>query len=245
MIVNEIKLNTDTDQPRVDSRIVAKGFGIEHDSLSLSLKKYFTDLKSVNINKDIGRPQKAFLLSERQIAILPAITKPTAQTIAFQIKLVDAFLAMRVKLSFRRINSGKQLTDREQAIIVAKQLIESEKEISRLNERVEEMAPKELFHDTVTASNEWMPLFTFGKISGIGARTIFDILLDRKYLYWNEGRRIPYDEYDKKGLLKLKATTYQGKEGERKPSSKVYVSPQGQAFFTHLLIGGQLRLEGK
>jgi phage regulator Rha-like protein len=83
----------------VDSRIIADGFEIEHKSLCKSLQQTFSDLKSIKSDSNqIGRPSTYYLITKRQVMILPAVCKTTDRTILFQTRLVDAFLDMEEQL---------------------------------------------------------------------------------------------------------------------------------------------------
>jgi phage regulator Rha-like protein len=95
----EIQIINQDKELYVDSRIVASGFEIEHESLCRSLKRSFSDLKSEEGKSSAGRGIKYYLLTERQVMIIPAICKTTKKTVQFQTALVDAFFAMREQLT--------------------------------------------------------------------------------------------------------------------------------------------------
>jgi hypothetical protein len=99
--IHDFNFQTENEEIFIDSKIVAKGFQIEHSSLIRSIENNFerSDLKSDLIKQKSGQKLKIYLLTERQIMILPAICRTTPKTITFQTALVDAFIEARKQLS--------------------------------------------------------------------------------------------------------------------------------------------------
>lgn len=213
---------------------------LEHANPTKALSRLDYDEKLTSLIVRSGQKRSVTLINEPGLYELILTSRlPKAKEFKKWIKK-EVLPQIRKTGSF----NVKQLTSDEKIDLLIESHQKQKQQLAIQAERIEEMAPKELFHDTVTASNEWMPLGHFGKISGIGKVNIFKKLQEEGYLYWDNKRRIPNENYKK--LLILKETSYEDKDGERQPSTKVYVSSKGQAYFTSLLCSsGQLRLEGK
>ena len=93
---------------RADSREVAKLFGIEHESLRKTIEAHEDDLGQLGVFRfEIakpeagslgGRPEKFCYLGFDQIAYLLTITRTTAQTKEFRLRLIIAFRDARTRL---------------------------------------------------------------------------------------------------------------------------------------------------
>jgi phage antirepressor YoqD-like protein len=97
-----------------------------------------------------------------------------------------------------------------------------------LESRVEELAPKADFYDQVTASDDWKPLYQFGKVSGIGARKIFEFLHEIDFIYYNSGRSVPTAPVETQKLLCLKEHESKDYYGRKRVNYKIYVSGKGE-----------------
>lgn len=87
-----------------DSLVVASGTGIEHPTVTKTLKRYrkdfeeFGDLRfsdSVSKNPKGGRPSRIYLLNEQQATLLITYLGNSEVVRAFKIKLVKQFYKMR------------------------------------------------------------------------------------------------------------------------------------------------------
>jgi phage antirepressor YoqD-like protein len=205
----------------VDSRIVADGFEINHKSLTDSLKRRFPHLKCEEIKSDAGRTIKYYLLTKRDVMILPVVCKTTDRTIEFQTRLVDAFLDMEEQLKTQLPNDPKK-----QALMLATQLLESQKEIEQLESRVEEMLPKERFHDAIICSNDCITIGEMAKLLGTGQNRLFKWLKEQIILRKNNQ---PYQEFLDRNYFDVNET--------KLPNGRLYlqtmVTPKGQVWLSN------------
>jgi phage antirepressor YoqD-like protein len=189
-----------------DSRVVAVGFGIEHHSLAKSLSQHFTDLKSINPSKSGitgGRPEKAYLLTERQVMMLPAICAVTPQLKAFQSRLVDAFLAYRAKGSHPI----------PQTMVEALRLAADSIERAEAAEaKVAELEPKADRWTAFMNSDGLLTMQRMAGLLGIGRQTLFSWC--RALKLFPPSKNVPYAEYQAPNRFVMKVNekgfTYAG-----------------------------------
>jgi phage regulator Rha-like protein len=87
---------------RIDSRLVAKSLGIEHESFIRTLSTYEAELQELGILrfeigeiKGRGQPQKYVMLNEDQAIFAATLSRNTRQVITFKLKLTQAFSEVR------------------------------------------------------------------------------------------------------------------------------------------------------
>jgi phage antirepressor YoqD-like protein len=242
-MMNEIQLSIQGNEPVIDSRIVAKGFGIEHHSLCKALQEHFTDLKSIKVSgSGPGRPGYYYLLTERQVMIIPAICKTTTLTVIFQRNLVDAFIAAREAL--------QSPTDpKQQALILATQLLESEKEIKNLKQineqkdtRILVLEPKAAYTEEITANSEDMDMEEYCKQRlHIGFKTVYEWLRELQILMSNKKNwNLPYQRYIDMGYFSTQAKPWKRKRRDGTLKKGVHcnpiITPKGQEWIHKTLV---------
>lgn len=92
-------------EPRIDSRIIARELGIEHETTQRLINKYsehfqaFSQLRFengvVNGHQGGGNPQKYALLNEDQTYFLMTLVRNTVQSVGLKKRLVQAFSECR------------------------------------------------------------------------------------------------------------------------------------------------------
>jgi len=85
-------------QPKIDSRILAREFDIEHESLCKSIKLEYPDLKSEKALTN-GRASLFYYLNEAQTLMIPVLCRATEKTKAVQRKLIELFQQYRERLN--------------------------------------------------------------------------------------------------------------------------------------------------
>lgn len=86
---------------RIDSRIVAKGIGIEHRAFIQTLRKYQNRLERWGVltfemtkplpNSEGGRPEIYVMLNKKQISFAITLSRNTEQVVDFKFDLIEAF----------------------------------------------------------------------------------------------------------------------------------------------------------
>ena len=89
-----------------DSRLIAKGIGVEHEVFIRTLKKYQAKLERWGIlrfqNGEIqgrGQPEKYVMLNRNQAAFAITLSRNTDQVVEFKMDLIDAFDRMEKQLA--------------------------------------------------------------------------------------------------------------------------------------------------
>jgi len=90
---------------RIDSRIVARSLGVEHDNFMQTLGKYHSELEDLGVflfqtgkppqGSSGGRPEKYAMLNEDQAIFTATLSRNTKQVVAFKLKLTKAFAEAR------------------------------------------------------------------------------------------------------------------------------------------------------
>lgn len=96
------------DTPLADSRLIAKGLGIDHHNFMQTIKKYQSTLErrygqllfktEVEKNVKSPNPPKFALLTDGQAAFVVTLSKNYPNVVEFKADLVDAFIAAREKV---------------------------------------------------------------------------------------------------------------------------------------------------
>ena len=106
---NAIALTTTKTEARIDTRLLARGLGIQHHSLFEQVKDYKADFEGFGIvrfqTEEIqgrGRPERFALLNEDQAHLLLTYSRNTAKVRAHKVKLVQAFANARRAAEIRQ-----------------------------------------------------------------------------------------------------------------------------------------------
>jgi phage antirepressor YoqD-like protein len=210
----------------VDSRIVAKGFEIEHWNLCETLKKHFPRLKRIKSESTGGRPQEYYLLTKRDSMILPVVCKTTQRTIEFQTRLVDAFLDMEEQLLSQHKTPQTYLEALKECTRLEEERLYLEEKMLEYDAKIKEDAPKVRFHDSIAASKDCITVGDMAKLLGTGRNRFFDWLRDRKILRRNNQ---PYQEFLERDYFDVKEDTL--KNG--KLYIQTLITPKGQVWLSN------------
>lgn len=114
-------------QTVVDSRIIAEGLGIEHESLLRTISRYEVEIEQAFgvLRFEVGasqmpdgrtnpNPPKHFLLTEDQATFILTLSRNTPQVVAFKIGLVKAFSELKFK-QVKKSTPKKLHSDKERA----------------------------------------------------------------------------------------------------------------------------------
>ena len=129
--------------------------------------------------------------------------------------------------------------------LMAKALIEAQSVLAAKDKQIEEMKPKALFADAVSASEDCIPIGELAKFlsqNGIktGRNRLFAWLRDNGYLIksGNEANQ-PTQRYMEQGLFKLKQRTITKASGVSIPKPLTLVTGKGQRYFIDLFLNSQ------
>lgn len=122
--------------------------------------------------------------------------------------------------------------------IMARALKMADRKISKLEEKIEELKPKEIFADAVTASDTSIlvrELATLLKQNGVdtGQNRLFEWLRENGYLIKRKGSdyNMPTQKSMDLGLFEIKETTINHSDGRVSVSKTPKVTGKGQIYF--------------
>ena len=136
----------------------------------------------------------------------------------------------------------KELSGQE---LMAKALIEAQSVLAAKDKQIEEMKPKALFADAVSASEDCIPIGELAKFlsqNGIktGRNRLFAWLRDNGYLIKSGSEaNQPTQRYMEQGLFKLKQRTITKPSGVSIPKPLTLVTGKGQRYFIDLFLNSQ------
>lgn len=114
----------------------------------------------------------------------------------------------------------------------------------RLNARIEQMRPKEIFADAVAASRTSILIGELAKLitqNGyeIGQKRLFRWLREHGYLMkYGESVNMPTQRYVQQGLFEIKESSVQNPDGSVRITKTTKVTGKGQQYFINKFIGG-------
>ena len=160
------------------------------------------------------------------------------------------WLAMDVIPSIRKnggyIAGQEKLSDEEllsKALMVAQRKIEEKNQLIAMQDsRIQEMRPKEIFADAVSASHTSILIGDLAKLicqNGyqIGQKRLFEWLRDNGYLMKNgSSRNLPTQRYVEQGLFEIKESNVQNPDGSVRITKTTKVTGKGQIYFVNKFL---------
>lgn len=143
------------------------------------------------------------------------------------------------------------LSDEEllsKALMVAQNKIaERDRIISEKQERIEQMRPKEIFADAVSASRTSILIGDLAKLicqNGfqIGQKRLFEWMRNNGYLIkFGASRNMPVQRYVEQGLFEIKESNVQNSDGSVRITRTTKVTGKGQVYFVNKFLncGGE------
>lgn len=129
------------------------------------------------------------------------------------------------------------------ALLVANNKIaERDKIIEQKQARIEQMKPKEIFADAVSASHTSILVGDLAKLicqNGykIGQNRLFDWLRDNGYLMkYGTSRNMPQQKYVEQGLFEVKESNLQNPDGSVRITRTPKVTGKGQVYFVNKFL---------
>ena len=160
------------------------------------------------------------------------------------------WLAMEVIPSIRKnggyIAGQENLSDEEllsKALMVAQKKIEEKNQLIAMQDsRIQEMRPKEIFADAVSASRTSILIGDLAKLicqNGyqIGQKRLFEWMRDNGYLMKNgSSRNLPTQRYVEQGLFEIKESNVQNPDGSVRITKTTKVTGKGQVYFVNKFL---------
>lgn len=137
----------------------------------------------------------------------------------------------------------------EKAILVAQRKIaERDKIIAQKQERIEQMIPKEVFADSVSASKQSILIGDLAKLicqngHPVGQKRLFKWMRDNGYLMkTGSSYNMPMQRYVEQGLFEVKESTINNPDGSVRITRTTVVTGKGQIYFINKFVSNK---EGK
>lgn len=167
------------------------------------------------------------------------------------------WLALEVIPSIRK-NGGyivgqETLSDDEllsRALMVAQRKIEEKNQLIAMQDsRIQEMRPKEIFADAVSASQTSILIGDLAKLicqNGykIGQKRLFDWMRDNGYLMKHgNSRNLPKQRYLEQELFEIKESNIQNPDGSVRITRTTKVTGKGQVYFVNKFLENERRMD--
>ncbi|WP_455048755.1 phage antirepressor KilAC domain-containing protein [Mitsuokella sp.] len=229
----------DNKQVVTDSRNVAEHFEKQHKHVletidNLVAQNSATKNMFLEQTREYrGRDFRFYLMNRDGFSLLVmGFTGKAA--LEWKLKYIEAFNAMEKAIQ------TPQLTPAEQ---MAQGLLAAQKLLAEKDKRIEEMRPKEIFADSVSASDTAILIGELAKIikqngTDIGQNRLFQWMRDQKYLIGRKGTdyNMPTQKSMKLGLFTIKETTINHSDGHVSISKTPKVTGKGQVYFVNKFL---------
>ena len=160
------------------------------------------------------------------------------------------WLAMEVIPSIRKnggyIAGQETLSDEEllsKALMVAQRKIEEKNQLIAIQDsRIQEMRPKEIFADAVSASHTSILIGDLAKLicqNGykIGQKRLFEWMRENGYLMKNgSSRNLPTQRFIEQGIFEIKESNVQNPDGSVRITKTTKVTGKGQVYFVNKFL---------
>lgn len=138
------------------------------------------------------------------------------------------------------IAGRETMTDAE---LMAKALLVANKQIEQRNKQIEEMQPKAIFADAVSASKTSILIGDLAKIicqNGIqiGQKRLFEWLRQNGYLIKSgSSKNMPMQRYVEQGLFEVKESNVCNPDGSVRVTKTTKITGKGQLYFINKFLG--------
>ena len=222
-----------------------------------------------DICKSLGLSQPSKVkerLSEKGVRTIPTLTSGGEQNLLYinEPNLYKAIFQSRKESAERftewvtsevlpsiRKNGGyiagqETLSDEEllsKALMVAQRKIDEKNELIAMQDsRIQEMRPKEIFADAVSASHTSILIGDLAKLicqNGyqIGQKRLFEWLRENNFLIKSgSSRNMPQQRYVEQGLFEVKESSIQNPDGSVRITRTTKVTGKGQVYFVNKFL---------
>ena len=217
----------------------AEALGYERPTKAVQDHVDAEDKDEIPIRDSIGRMQNTPIINESGLYSLVLGSKlPGAKKFK---RWVTSEVLPSIRKNGAYIKDQEKLSDTEliaRALLVAQKINEEKQKV------IERMAPKEIFADSVAASENSILIGELAKLLkqngvDIGQKRMFEWLRENGYLIRRAGsdRNMPTQRSMEMGLFRIKETAISHSDGHTTISKTVKVTGKGQQYFVNLFLG--------
>lgn len=223
---------------------VARGLGFTQKKNGIEYVRWETVL---NYIREIGFPNKLGKDDFVPENVFYRLAMKAKNEVAekFQAKVADEIIPS-IRKHGGYIAGQESMTDDElleKAILVAQRKIaERDKIIAQKQERIEQMKPKEVFADSVSASRQSILIGDLAKLicqngHSIGQKRMFQWMRDNGYLMkTGSSYNMPIQRYVEQGLFEVKESTVNNPDGSVRLTRTTKVTGKGQIYFINKFL---------
>lgn len=233
----EIRTVIIEDEPWFVGKEVASALG--YKDTSDALKKHVAkEDKLTRCFADSGQKRQMYIVNESGLyALIFGSKLDTAKKFK---RWVTSEILPSIRKTGGYIAGQETMTDAE---LMAKALLVAHKQIEERNRQIEQMQPKALFADAVTASETSILVGDLAKLicqNGvkIGQKRLFQWLRDNGYLIKQKGAswNMPTQRSAEMKLFEVKETTITHSDGHVSVNKTVKVTGKGQVYFINKFL---------
>lgn len=227
----------------LDSREVAEMIGKRHDNLVRDIKKYVEELGHLKIEDTEFFQESTYRTTQNKEMPCYLVTKKGCEFIAhkltgikgteFTAKYINRFHEMEEVIQ-NHVPQGQEL--------IALAVLEANKLLEEQRIQIEEMKPKALFADAVSASKTSILIGELAKILkqngvDIGQNRLFAWMRDKGYLIKSGERYNQPTQYSmERGLFELKERVVTNPDGSVRMTITTKVTGKGQQYFINYFL---------
>ena len=237
-----IRTVTINNEPWFVANDVAKALG--YSNPSKATVDHCKNAREERGNDSLGRPQTFKIIPESDLYRLIIRSKlPSAEK--FESWVFDEVLPS-IRKNGGYIAGQETLSDEEllsKALMVAQRKIEEKNQLIAMQDsRIQEMRPKEIFADAVSASHTSILIGDLAKLicqNGyqIGQKRLFEWMRDHGYLMkYGTSRNLPTQRYVEQGLFEIKESNVQNPDGSVRTTRTTKVTGKGQVYFVNKFL---------
>lgn len=236
----EIRTVIIEDEPWFVGKEVASALG--YKDTSDALKKHVAkEDKLTRCFADSGQKRQMYIVNESGLyALIFGSKLDTAKKFK---RWVTSEILPSIRKTGGYIAGQETMTDAE---LMAKALLVAQKQIEERNKQIEQMQPKALFADAVTASETSILVGDLAKLicqNGvkIGQKRLFQWLRDNGYLIKQKGAswNMPTQRSAEMKLFEVKETTITHSDGHVSVNKTVKVTGKGQVYFINKFLNAE------
>lgn len=223
-------------QPYFMASDVARALG--YTNPSRSAKDHCKNLIKRCTTDSVGREQESLFIPESDIYRLIIKSKlPSAER--FEKWLMEEVLPS-IRKTGGYIAGQETMSDAE---LMAKALLVANKQIEERNKQIEEMQPKAVFADAVSASKTSILIGDLAKMicqngMKIGQKRLFEWLRQNGYLIKSgSSKNMPMQRYVEQGLFEVKESSVCNSDGSVRITKTTKVTGKGQLYFINKFLG--------
>lgn len=234
---SEVRTVEKNNEPWFVLKDVCAVLGISHVTDTAN-RMDFDEVGQTEVIDSVGRIQKAYVVNESGLYnVILRSDKPEAKPFR---KWVTGTVLPSIRKTGGYIAGQETMTDSE---LMAKALIVAQRQIESKTKQIEEMTPKALFADAVSASKTSILVGDLAKLIrqnglDIGQNRLFQWLRDNGYLIKAKGMswNMPTQRSMDLGLFEVKETSITHSDGHISVNKTVKVTGKGQIYFVNKLV---------